>query len=216
MTDRGTTSMRAAVVCCLLVLAACGGETAGERDTSAPDAADTAGSAGTTGATTGTTTSRDTPPASPGGGTTAMTLSLRALGPLRIGMTVAQARAVMPAFALPADAGTGCTYASATGLPAGVIVMVDTGVIVRFEVDSGTVTTTEGARVGDSEERIRQLYGARVTSSPHKYTDGRYLTVKGASAADSAYRLVFETDGRRVLEYRSGVRPQVEYVEGCS
>jgi hypothetical protein len=47
-------------------------------------------------------------------------------------------------------------------------------------------------------------------------TDGHYLTVVPTSKADSPYRIIFETDGKRVLNYRAGIRPQVEYVEGCS
>lgn len=70
--------------------------------------------------------------------------------------------------------------------------------------------------IGDSEERIKSLYPNRVAVSPHKYTDGHYLTVTPAEKADSAYRIIFETDGKKVVHYRAGVRPQVEYVEGCS
>jgi hypothetical protein len=51
---------------------------------------------------------------------------------------------------------------------------------------------------------------------PHKYTDGPYLVQPPAAATGSAYRIVFETDGRRVTRYRAGMRPQVEYVEGCA
>jgi hypothetical protein len=51
---------------------------------------------------------------------------------------------------------------------------------------------------------------------PHKYTDGPYLVLHPAAAAGSAYRIVFETDGRRVTRHRAGTRPQVEYVEGCA
>lgn len=29
-------------------------------------------------------------------------------------------------------------------------------------------------------------------------------------------RIIFKTDGKRVVKYRAGLRPQVEYVEGCS
>ena len=32
----------------------------------------------------------------------------------------------------------------------------------------------------------------------------------------SVARIIFETDGKRVVKYRAGRGPQVEYVEGCS
>jgi hypothetical protein len=80
----------------------------------------------------------------------------------------------------------------------------------------GTVPTSAGARIGDTEATIKKLYKGQVTVSPHKYTDGHYLTVVPKAPADSAFRIVFETDGTRVLQYRGGRRPQVEYVEGCA
>ncbi|HXG69173.1 MAG TPA: hypothetical protein VNJ04_01010 [Gemmatimonadaceae bacterium] len=95
-------------------------------------------------------------------------------------------------------------------------VMVNENRIGRVEVRSGRLATLAGARIGDSEDRIATLYGGRVRVSPHKYTNGHYLTVQPAAPDDSAFRTVFETDGKRVLNYRVGIRPPVEYVEGCS
>ena len=144
-------------------------------------------------------------------------MSDHGIGNLRAGMTVAEAQAVYPTFKVSTSAeGTTCTYATLDGWPAGIGVMVDGGKVVRVEVRRGNFATTTGARIGDTEERIQSLYPGQVTVSPHKYTDGHYLTVVPTAAADSAYRIIFETDGRRVLRYYAGVRPQVEYVEGCS
>ena len=139
------------------------------------------------------------------------------IGGLRGGMTVKQARAVVPGFtpAVGADS-VGCDYASVPGLPRGVSVMVEDGVVGRIDVLQGTVPTSAGARIGDTEATIKKLYKGLVTVSPHKYTEGHYLTVVPKSQADSAFRIVFETDGTRVLSYRAGRRPQVEYVEGCA
>ena len=87
--------------------------------------------------------------------------------------------------------------------------------VVRVDVQDSVVSTTEGARVGDAADRITSLYAGRVTETPHKYTSGRYLTVTPSEPADSAYRIVFEVENNRVTRYRSGMRPAVEYVEGC-
>ena len=92
--------------------------------------------------------------------------------------------------------------------------MVDEGRIARVEIDSAGIATAAGARVGDTEERIRSLYPGRVTVTPHKYEDGHYLTVNAAD--DSSFAIVFETSKGRVTRYRAGRRPAVELVEGCS
>jgi hypothetical protein len=171
----------------------------------------------TTTTTPSSTGSSQTQP--PSGGATPITpwvVTEHGIGQLSAGMTVAEARAVVPGFAVPASRdSTACTYGKADGLPAGVAVMVEGMKVVRVEVRSGDVATSAGARIGDSEGSIKTLY-PKVSVSPHKYAaGGHYLTVVPASKADSAYRIIFETDGKRVEKYRAGLRPQVEYVEGC-
>jgi hypothetical protein len=90
--------------------------------------------------------------------------------------------------------------------------------IVRVEVDSAGTTTDVGAEVGMTEAQIRALYPGRIRTDPHPYTgpEGHYLVYVPSVPADSAYGLIFETDGKVVLSYRSGRRPEVNFVEGCS
>jgi hypothetical protein len=141
----------------------------------------------------------------------------RGIGPLRVGMTRGEVEAVLGAtVAAPGDSSwRQCAFVSPPGLPAGVRLMVEGGTIARLDVDSGRAATAAGARVGDSEAHIRDLYTTRVASAPLKYGSGHTLTVISAAPADSTFRLVFETDGRRVTRYRAGRMPEVEYVEGC-
>ena len=143
------------------------------------------------------------------------TVTEHGLGALRVGMTFAEAKqALAGALAMPLETSTGCDYATWHGGPRGVHVMVDEGRIARVEIDSVGIATAAGARVGDTEERIRSLYPGRVTVTPHKYEDGHYLTVNAAD--DSSFAIVFETSKGRVTRYRAGRRPAVELVEGCS
>jgi hypothetical protein len=73
------------------------------------------------------------------------------------------------------------------------------------------------AEVGMSEADVRGRYPVGLRVQPHKYDPkGRYLVLQGMQPADSARRLIFETDGRRVVRYRAGITPAVEYVEGCA
>lgn len=161
-------------------------------------------SAGTPGSTAAT---RAPSPAS-------WTMSETGWGPIRAGMSVDAARAAL-AGQLAEPANRACDHVSPPGGPAGVLLMVVSGRVVRVEVSDSAVATSTGARVGDTEARINQLYSGRVQTTPHKYSDGHYLTVRG-SDADSIHRLVFETDGQRVTRYRGGRMPEVEWVEGCS
>lgn len=162
--------------------------------------------------------SPDTPSHSVASDTGPMLVTPRGLGGIVAGMSLADASAIAgETLGAPASPETGgCGYASWRGAPRGVRVMVQSGRVARVDVTEPGVATELGARVGDTEERIKTLYAGRVRQLPHKYTDGHYLIVTPAAPADSNMRIVFETDGRRVTRYRSGRRPEVEYVEGCA
>jgi hypothetical protein len=151
-------------------------------------------------------------------GGAALRVTLYGIGPIRAGMSVAEASAALGSrLELPAGVDvTECEYLRWPGGPTGVSIMVEQLRIARVDERSGTVATEEGAKVGDPADRIRDLYAGRVTASPHKYTAGEYLTVVPALPADREFRLVFETEAGRVTRYRSGKLPSVEYVEGCS
>ena len=175
-----------------------------------PPPASTSPAPGNTQAPPATSTDTARPPAG-----TSFRITPNGFGPLRVGMTVAQAAAAMGGgFAAPNGYDGGCGYARLTKAPAGLAVMLQGGKIARFEVRNGGIQTAAGARIGDSEARIKSLYGSSVASTPHKYVQGgHYLTVTPASG--SSNRIVFEPDGSKVTEYRSGKIPEVEQVERC-
>ncbi len=139
------------------------------------------------------------------------------IGPLRAGMSIGESvRASNGALGAGADTSRKeCAYLTWRDGPPGVRVMTEDGHVVRFDVASGSLATTSGAHIGDSEKRIDSLYAGRVRVEAQKYGTGHNLVVTPRAAGDSAFRIVFETDGQKVTKYRAGKRPQVEYVEGC-
>jgi len=82
----------------------------------------------------------------------------------------------------------------------------------RYSTEDPKLTAPGGGRIGMSRGEIGKLYPGHVEEEPHKYTDGKYLRI-----ADGENVLVFETDGSgKVTEWRVGVPPYVDYVEGCA
>jgi hypothetical protein len=138
------------------------------------------------------------------------------VGGVRIGMTVVQLNAALGDSLKPLyEFNDECDYVHPATFPGGMSLMVEQDTIVRIDVDSAGILTPKGVGVGDTEERVMQVYGTAARVSPHHYTgpEGHYVTV--IEGPDSAYRTVFETDGKRVLAFRAGRTPAVEYVEGC-
>lgn len=140
------------------------------------------------------------------------------LGQIQIGMTLDDA-VNMGLLNENPNMNTRCDFvfpAVGAGIPDGVSAMVVKGKVVRIDVDTGAVTTEDGAKIGDTEDRVKSIYGEELKVEPHKIIDGgHYLVVLGDSAS-AGKALVFETDGTRVSSFRAGRLPEVKWFEGCS
>jgi hypothetical protein len=158
-----------------------------------------------------------TAPAPPEAEAEPWTIRLDGVGPVRFGMALAAAQVALGDSLIVAPPGCECGFTVPRGAPAGVRFMVEQGKVVRVDVDSSGVRTAAGVEVAMAEADVRSRYPVGLRVQPHKYDPkGRYLVVQGTEPADSARRLIFETDGQRVVRYRAGITPAVEYVEGCA
>lgn len=149
--------------------------------------------------------------------TTRFVVDAEGIGPVRTGTTLPQLSALLGEEVRAAYADVEvCDYVRPRALPPGVSLMVLSDTVARIDVDATGVKTVEGAAVGDSEQRVLELYKGRIHVEPHKYTgpEGHYLVV--TPPGDTLHRIIFETDGKVVTRYRAGPRPAVEYVEGCA
>ncbi len=150
-------------------------------------------------------------------------VAINGIGSIRVGMTVAQAsKAAGTKLISIKDYAMelGCYYVQPQSAPKELGLMVVDGRIARVDIyEKSSITTLSGAKIGDPESRIKALYPGQIKVSPHKYTGntgGHYLTFVPKDESDRNFRLIFETDGKRVTSFRSGKLPEVEYVEGCS
>ena len=147
------------------------------------------------------------------------TIGFEGFGPAAFGATAEEVRMAWGGDLgepQPSEPG-GCHYLipqPATDDGYRVAFMIEGEKFARIDVRADAVTAPGGGKVGMSADQIRGLYGDRVEARPHKYTDGKYLRIADAASGNA---LVFETDaGGTVTEWRVGVPPQVDYVEGCS
>jgi hypothetical protein len=98
---------------------------------------------------------------------------------------------------------------------ADVAFMVEGDRFVRYDVTTDKEAAPGGGKVGMDEAALKALYPA-LSESPHKYVEGaKYLSVDAPAPATT--KLIFETDAAgKVITWRVGLAPQVDYVESCS
>ncbi len=136
-------------------------------------------------------------------------------GPVKVGMSVVQASAVLGLELKeedPDESEESCSYVSSPALT-GIAFMVFRGKVARVDVvRDSRYRTTAGARVGMTEAEILRLY-PKITVTPNPYDDDWHdLRV---DSRDGRFALIFTTDGKAVVGYRSGLREPVGWIEGC-
>ncbi|BDI19586.1 hypothetical protein ANSO36C_53880 [Nostoc cf. commune SO-36] len=145
-------------------------------------------------------------------------LFINGIGAVQVGMTVRQAEKAAGIQLVGDSPNNNCYYVKPQNEPKNLSFMVTGGRISRVDVrQNNQITTLKGAKIGDTEAQIKSLYPGQIQVTPHKYVqNGHYLTFIPKDRADRNYRVVFETDGKLVTEFRAGKLPEVKYVEGCS
>jgi hypothetical protein len=123
-----------------------------------------------------------------------------------------------PLQATPAAPGATCHYLVMDSPPAGkrgIAFMLEDGSFVRYDVDDPGYPAPGGIRVGDPVEKILEAYAGRVAVQPDKYLAGA-RTLSVGDPAQPEVRLVFQVDADgKIVAWRLGRRPPVDYVEGC-
>lgn len=141
---------------------------------------------------------------------------LDGFGALTLGMDMTAAGQAWPGVfdRLPRMAEGICFHTTPPGL-AYFSLMFDDGKFVRYDASGEDLVAPGGGRRGMSETQLQALYRNALHAAPHRFVDGgKYLSLDASGVAPS--RLVFETDARGfVSEWRVGLRPQVDYTEGC-
>ena len=83
-------------------------------------------------------------------------------------------------------------------------------------VSPANVRTRAGIGIGSTEQLLWQTYGASLKVAPHAYTGadgGRTFTLAPSGGRSG---ILFETFNGQVTLIRTGLRPELGYVEGCS
>lgn len=157
----------------------------------------------------------------------AQTLRPDGWGPLRIGMSRAEVEAALGPDANPEAVGgpdpAACDEFRPARAPAGLLVMIENGVLTRISATGPGLATAEGFGVGAAADAVQAALGAGATFESHKYAEapaGYILSWTTPQTApyveDPAARGVLYEIGPEgtVVAVRVG-GPSIQYVEGC-
>jgi hypothetical protein len=139
-------------------------------------------------------------------------LGFGGLGPVHIGMTVAEIEQVTGrTMVLVFGDRRSCRLWRLRGAPDGLSLMLAHGRLARVDAFRGRWRSRRGIRIGDSERKVRRLHRG-VRSEPHPYVPGgEYLIVGGRR------RMIFEMSAAgTVMSFRGGRAREIGYTEGCA
>jgi hypothetical protein len=161
-------------------------------------------------------------------------ISLHGIGPVVVGMTVAQGQRaagiplIVDSFV---EFGGFCYFARPEGLEDHVYFLVlapgdepvtnpQAGIISAVSAAVGMASpaqTDTGIAIGSTEDEVLAAYPGQVVTEPHHYDpSGHYLTVVPSDPADQSLRIRFSTDGEQVVEIDAGLERATSLVEGCA
>ncbi len=143
-------------------------------------------------------------------------VSINGLGPIKIGMTERQAERAGQVSLTGDGSGPDCRYIYLNQGPTRAEFMLSKSRIVRVDLVRRGVRTTGDVRVGDSESSVRRRFAGRLRIQPTKYIEGGSdLEVRPRDRRERNRRLIFTTDGKKVVYIQAGRLPEVHLVERC-
>lgn len=148
--------------------------------------------------------------------TVASRLAINGIGPIRVGMTVAEAERVSGVRLVRAYGDAACAVVAPQGEPEDLRFVVTNGRIATVETFNPLIQTVSGANVGDTVDEVLAMYRGRLEVRPSEtLPDGQDLVFVPRDQGDRTFRVYFVTQNGKVIEMRAGRLPEVIWPEGC-
>jgi len=108
-----------------------------------------------------------------------------------------------------------CYLATPDDAPAGITFWVVGGTVERVDIDTKEITTRSGAGVDNTETRIIDMFGDRIQTSPLPDGSGNLLAFVPRDQSDKIFRVIFQSDGEKIVKFWAGRLPWAEELNGC-
>ena len=131
------------------------------------------------------------------------------------GMTVADAQVAGGSRFTPITPTGPCYLVTPDDAPEGITFWIVDGTVERVDIDTDEISTKSGGRIGRTEDWIRQAWPDHIQTSPLPDGSGNLLAFVPRDDADKAYRVMFQTDGEKVVRMWAGRLPWVGMLGTC-
>ena len=194
-----------------------------EDDTPAPTTTTSTSTTSTSSTTTTTTTldpaSLGTLPPVEGIGSptlgTSSSLTTVGLDTVHFGMTAAVAQRAAGSRFTPVTPRGECFLVTPDEAPEGITFWIVEGTVERVDIDTDEISTRSGGRIGRTEDWILQEWPDHIQASPLPDGSGNLLAFVPRDESDQEFRIMFQTDGEKVIRMWAGRLPWVAELGGC-
>ena len=146
---------------------------------------------------------------------TSSSVSTVGIDHIMFGMTVHDAQVAAGSQFTPVTPIGHCYLVIPDDAPPGITFWVVAGTVERVDVDTRTITTRSGAGIGDTEARIREMFGERIHTTLLPDGSGNLLAFVPKDVADATYRVMFLSNGVQIPRLWAGRLPWAEELGGC-
>jgi hypothetical protein len=142
-------------------------------------------------------------------------ISTRGVGPIELGMTIAEARkAAKTGIVGGSEVTTGCRHDTVLPRRFGLTTLRYKGKIRVLYVRRTAMPTAKGIRVNDSLNRLRSKYGSKLIERPSDVSaETRIFELHGKGTREIQFSV---SAADRITQIATGLRPEVDFSEGCA
>jgi hypothetical protein len=108
-----------------------------------------------------------------------------------------------------------CFLVTPDEAPDGITFWIVGGTIERVDIDTVEIGTRSGGRIGRTEDWIRHAWPDHIQASPLPDDSGNLLAFVPRDESDQEFRIMFQTDGEKVIRMWAGRLHWVAELGGC-
>jgi hypothetical protein len=141
-------------------------------------------------------------------------ISTKGVGPIELGMTIAEARkAARTGIVGGSEVTPGCRHDTVLPRRFGLTTLRFKGKIRVLYVRRTAMPTAKGIRVNDSLERLQSKYSGLIERPSDVSAETRIFELHGKGGREIQFSV---NAANRITQIATGLQPQVDFSEGCA